>query len=302
MTVPARSNAPKPQSGARRPARRKPTTTPRAVPRAFTVPAFRLPRKPERASAAFDPAFLLAARALPPRDAERFAAGVLAEAARAGAAFYYPWAATEKDRARRVDGGSVGLAACLLRHYGNATVIPEIDGEDSREWRFRATFADLETGVATTRLSIQRKPRPAGDPVEASRAREIAFQAGQGKALRTVILAAMPGWVVAEAIAAAKTAEAARALRVGVVAARDEALADLALRGVDAPRIARAFGKDVAAMDEADVAALRGMVQAIADGHADAESLLADAGEDDPPPDASTVADGLFDDAGGDGR
>lgn len=89
-----------------------------------------------------------------------------------------------------ISGPTIKLANDLLREFGNAIV--DVAVEDKPEhWVFHARFTDLETGTSMVRLFQQRKNQTAGKKMDADRQMDIAFQIGQSKAIRNVIVNAL---------------------------------------------------------------------------------------------------------------
>jgi hypothetical protein len=76
--------------------------------------------------------------------------------------------------------------------------------ETPTHWTFRATFIDLERGFTDFRLFRQRKAERHGK-FDDERALDIAFQIGQSKAKRNVIVRALPVWLVDRATKASTT-------------------------------------------------------------------------------------------------
>ena len=191
---------------------------------------------------------------------------VLEEAKFAGSHFFYGWPVKNRRTGQtvQVEGGSIGLAMALARHYGNAAVEVSVSESDTH-YLFTAHFIDLETGFTCTRLYRQRKSQEIGME-DVDRAEDIAFQIGQSKAIRNAVLRAMPDWLVDEAIRAAKEAELKGIKPENIVLARAKVLDFFARYGVTKERIEAAVGKPLDAWDPEDIVSLRGQATAIKEG------------------------------------
>jgi hypothetical protein len=146
-----------------------------------------------------------------PRDMDRLAERVYKEATIARDDFFYAFTVKGKDPRTGeyvpsvIEGPSIDGAMIMLRNWGNAVCDPELIEEGPTHWVFSATFIDLETGFTSTRLFRQRKGEKHGK-FDAERAMDIAFQIGQSKAIRNVVIRSLPAWLVARAMDAAKLA------------------------------------------------------------------------------------------------
>jgi len=146
-----------------------------------------------------------------PREKKSVLSAVVEEAGLCGEGFFYSW--TVNDRSSKtgkslVEGVSIDGAMIMARNWGNCAVPIGLVQDAPQHWVLSADFVDLETGFNVRRLFRQRKSQSAGK-MDAERSLDIAFQIGQSKAQRNVILKAMPEWLVTQALDAAKaTAEA----------------------------------------------------------------------------------------------
>lgn len=123
----------------------------------------------------------------------------------AGDDVYYSWTQGGK----LIEGISIDGAMIMLRNYGNCTAEAQVVKEGPDFWVFDAVFIDLETGVTMSRQFRQRKSeahQSSGKNKDADRLLDIAFQIGQSKAIRNVIVNAMPVWLKDKAMAKAKQA------------------------------------------------------------------------------------------------
>jgi len=110
-----------------------------------------------------------------------------------GPNYYYSWEVNNKESKTGkslIEGGNIKLAMDLARLYGNnQNDIRVIDNGDS--WIFYARFVDLETGYSLTKAFQQRKSQSSLKTKDSGRQLDIAFQIGQSKAQRNVILSAL---------------------------------------------------------------------------------------------------------------
>ncbi len=110
-----------------------------------------------------------------------------------GPRYYYSWEVNDKNSRtgkNKIEGGNITLAMDLARLYGNnQNDIRVTDNGD--HWVFYARFVDLETGYSLTKAFQQRKSQSTFNTKDADRKLDIAFQIGQSKAQRNVILAAL---------------------------------------------------------------------------------------------------------------
>src|SRR3990167_3045098 len=114
-----------------------------------------------------------------PRNLDRIVAAVERESEFAGDAFYYSWALKSgKSAGKKIEGGSVGLAACLVREWGNCAVLVNLDENDDT-WIFTASFIDIETGFNLQRMFRYRKDRIVAGMYEPARAEDMSFQNAQ---------------------------------------------------------------------------------------------------------------------------
>lgn len=135
-----------------------------------------------------------------PRELTAVEGRSLQEAALLGSDAFYGWGAG-KDR---IEGPSKELAMALVRCYGNCAVdLGEVQ-ETRDAWIFTATFVDLETGFTLARQFRQSKAWQVFGKFDDARKDDIRFQIGQSKAVRNVILNALPGWLVRRALDRAK--------------------------------------------------------------------------------------------------
>lgn len=201
------------------------------------------------------------------------------EAMLAGESFYYGWGAG-KDR---IEGPSIKLANALVRLWGNCAIelLPIQDLADS--WVFTAVFVDLETGFTLPRQFRQSKRWQVFGKHDEARKDDIRFQIGQSKAIRNVVLNAMPAGLVDLAMDAAKSGVRAKIeeyiKKNSIAAAQDLMLKELAKLGVPEERVLVRLGiADRKAIGVEELVTLSGDKRAIRDGEARPEELFPEAG------------------------
>jgi hypothetical protein len=207
-----------------------------------------------------------------PRSLTEFQNRVLEEAAIAGADFYYSWEVKTKGGGKAVvEGGAIGLAMCMHRNFMNCAIDGKVE-ETPTHYIFTAVFVDLETGSTITRLFRQRKAQNIGN-YDVDRKEDIAFQIGQSKAIRNVILAAMPSWMTKKAIEAAKEAEIAGIQNIAD--ARSKAVKYfLDEFSISKDRVEKVIGKSADDWSAADLAGLKGTITAIKEGRVKPEEAF----------------------------
>jgi hypothetical protein len=199
---------------------------------------------------------------------------LIEEAMLAGEDFYYGWGAG-KDK---IEGPSVDLALAMARCYGNCAVesLPVQDLGDS--WVFTAAFVDLETGFTIARQFRQSKTSVVAGKLDPERKNDIRFQIGQSKAIRNVLLNALPSSLVTKAMQAAKSGVKAKienyCKQHGVPAAIDLMLKSMAKAGVKEASVLRKFGVvERKALTIDHLVTMRGDMNAIENGRDRAEEI-----------------------------
>jgi len=200
---------------------------------------------------------------------------IVEEANLAGEDFYYGWGAG-KDR---IEGPSVKLALAAVRCYGNCAVNMQPVQETKEAWIFTAEFIDIETGFTLTRQFRQSKKWVVYGKMDEYRKADVRFQIGQSKAIRNVVLNAIPSVLVTRAMEAAKGAVRAKleafVEKSGKAAAIDLILRELKKLGVEEKLVLSRFkiaNKMGLGIDELVV--LRGDISAIQDGEEYASNLF----------------------------
>lgn len=199
-----------------------------------------------------------------PRDLDRIVNTVMQEAQYAGDNWYYSWAVKGKGGRGIVEGGSIGLGYALARLWGNCVVDVDHERKDGFDV-FTARFVDLETGYTTTRI-FRAKHNPLGGNYDAARKDDMTFQASQSKAIRNVILAGVPRWLVDAAVQEAKRATVNLIDRIGLHKAKDSAVRFFEGYGVQVASLSKYLRKKKDDWTKEDVAHLRGLASQIKDG------------------------------------
>lgn len=189
------------------------------------------------------------------------------EALLAGEDFYYGWSAG----GQRIEGPSVNLALAAARCWGNCAVdmLPLSETEDS--YVFTAAFVDLETGFTLHRSFRQSKRHAVHGKMDEERKADIRFQIGQSKAIRNVVLNALPPSLIRRTMEAAKSGVRAKieqyVSKNGVAKAVDLVLGGLAKCGVKEPAVlARCGVAERKAVTLDHLVILRGDLSAIENG------------------------------------
>ena len=210
-----------------------------------------------------------------PRSLSKVTNNVLAEARLAGSAFFYRWEVKSRKTGRMtpVQGPSIDLAMCIVRHYGNCALDIEFV-ETVSHFIFRGVFIDLETGVSVPRLFRQRKSQNIGGGYGDERAEDMIFQIGQSKAHRNAISKAVPNWLVDKAIEEAKAAEIADIKPDNIHIARAKVLNFFTTYGITQDRMEYKLQKIADTWTPADIVDLRGSATALKEGRISPDELF----------------------------
>jgi len=221
-----------------------------------------LARVPHQGMVATRTAYQAAMVVQKPRDPKAALAAATREAALAGKDFLYSWVVKSKNGPEVIEGTSIDGAMVMLRNWGNAVVPVDIVEDAPAHWVFKATFIDLETGVNVERLFRQRKSQSTGK-MDADRALDIAFQIGQSKAQRNVIVKALPVWFHNQCVDAAK--EAAESKFKDVPGEAKKAIASFQKGGIELDALEWYVGAALAQWTPADLVRLQGLFNALRD-------------------------------------
>lgn len=201
-----------------------------------------------------------------PRDLARVITNSLIEARRAGSNFYYAWDIQTDRGKKHIEGGSIGLATCLARNYGNCAIPVKVETIDEN-WVFTACFVDFETGYNYSRTFVMPKTSKTKGKYSAERSQIMAFQKAQSQAIRNVILnGGVPKWLVAEAIIEAKEGEMEAIKGMGIKKAQEKIVDFFSGHSVSKEDLIAFVGKPFIEWKADDIAKLRGVAQSITDG------------------------------------
>lgn len=223
------------------------------------------------------------------RDLDAVKVAVEYEAAMTADDFFYSWTVKSKDGPKVVEGISIDGALILLSNWGNCLCKPELlEDEQPTHWLFSVTFIDLERGFQMERLFRQRKSE-SHQRGDAERLQDIAFQVGQSKAIRNVILNSLPMWLQDAALKAAK--KAAEKAFENVPAEFAKFVTALAKHGVTKEMILAKLGKTEPEIVAADLVNLRAIGRAVRDGQTTmAREFWGELGEEPDTDDAQQAA------------
>lgn len=227
---------------------------------------------PRAGGAATDQAlagFVTAQKVAIKRDFPRILAEGKAVAAAAGDRFFYRIPFKQRDKATGetrttfVEGPSINLAMAAVSLYGNCKVAAVVEKETQDSWTFAAQFQDLEKGVTIVRSFQQRKGQNTGMRDQGRQA-DIVFQIGQSKAMRNVIVAALP-LLVSEMHEAAKDSLVTK-IEKNPDGWREKILSGLERRQISIKRVERAVARGHEKWTPADMARIVADMNAVADG------------------------------------
>lgn len=214
------------------------------------------------------------------RDHKHLMIRLKALAASFGDTYEYSWRVKDKnskapDGKTEVSGPTIKLAMDLCREYGNCAVdIREIEGPT--HWTFYARFVDLETGYSLTRAFRQRKNALQGK-YEDDRKLDMAYQMGQSKASRNVVVNALSNYVDHMRTEAARSS-------VGAITQDPKKYLEGIQRGlekfaIDISRAEGMVGRIQKEWSPRDIAQVMNGLKAINDGMADARDVFPDDAE-----------------------
>jgi len=216
-------------------------------------------------------------------------------AARAGDDWFYRFPVRNRDGGSdHIDGPTIKLANDVARIFGNCSVeIREMDVGDA--WVFYARFCDIETGFSMERAYRQRKSQGSMKTKDAERQLDLAYQIGQSKAIRNVVVNSLQIYAD-HALSEAKNSLVEKIGR-SLDSWRDRTVARIhAKLGIDITRVERKVGRATKDWLAPDIAQVIAMCEAIADGMATVDEQFPEVGV----PDARASA-GAADMAGGRG-
>ena len=187
------------------------------------------------------------------------------EAALAGDSFYYAWTVKGEKGSSLIEGPSVDLAHAAVRNWGNCGVMVDVE-ERADNYIFTATFVDLETGFNLQRAFRQRKSQKMSKKMDDARQEDIVFQIGQSKAIRNVVVNALPSWLIDGMLEKSKENIVAKIEKKGIAQARQDTIAFFQKYGVGVERVEHKIQKKSTAWTVEDLALLYGAIKTLTEG------------------------------------
>lgn len=186
------------------------------------------------------------------------------EAAIAGDEFYYSWS----QGGSIIEGLTVGAALAIARNFGNCAVDTKV--EETRDaYIFNGAFIDLETGFNIVRPFRQNKQSPKAkngkDIYTGERGKDVIFQIGASKAIRNVVLNAVPKWLTTKVINKAKENVVGKIEKMGIENAKIKVIQKITALGIDLKRVEFAYG-NAKSWDIEKLVMLMGALRSIEDG------------------------------------
>lgn len=210
----------------------------------------------------------------------------------AGDDWYYRWETKNRDGTRgQVLGASIKCAMAIANIWGNCRVEAFPAAETATHWTFLARFIDYEKGVTITRSFQQRKSQRAGGKMGDDRAQDMAFQIGQSKAMRNVVVAALG--VHTDRGVETALRSAFKWITDNLEKARDVVLQRAVKAGVPVKVMEQFVARPQAGWLAPDILTLGAKLQSIMDGMDDVDSafgLVDEDGDALPPLTATTSA------------
>ena len=188
----------------------------------------------------------------------------LEEAAIAGDDFYYSWS----QGGQVTEGLTVGAALAIARNMWNNAVDVEVR-ETPHAYYFTGAYIDLETGFNIRRTFRQNKQSPrtkqGKEIYSGERGQDVIYQIGQSKAIRNVVLNAVPNWLGRKVFERAKENVVAKIENMGVEKAKGILQRKAEALGIPLERVIANFGK-VEEWDVEKIVRITGAVRSIEDG------------------------------------
>ncbi|MFA6145536.1 MAG: hypothetical protein WCW84_09995 [Sulfurimonas sp.] len=216
--------------------------------------------------------YVTAMAVLKPRNLNRVISKCVEEASIAGEEFLYSW----KQGGSIIEGLTIGAALSIVRNFGNCFVDVDVE-ERSNAYIFTAYFCDLETGFNLSRSFRQNKASPktkyGKDIYEGERGTDIIFQIGQSKAIRNVVLNAVPRWLATKVMEEAKNNAMATINNMGEVKARQLIMRKIENLKVELVRVENIYGKSKS-WDKVKLVQLSSALKSLENGYEDEETLF----------------------------
>lgn len=225
-----------------------------------------------------------------PRQRKELTKACLEEAGLAGEDFFYAWTVKGKDGKKElIEGTSIDGAMIMVRNWGNCVTPISEESEGPQHWVLKAAFIDGETGYVNERLFRQRKSQRTGK-MDADRALDIAYQIGQSKAQRNVIVKSLPTWLVKQCLEAAK--ESAAGKYQDVPKKTPGFIKRFGELGVTQEQLEKKLGRTVDKWEPRDLMTLAAIGRAIADRQTTAEEEFSEDEPSNPEATAPAAGDG----------
>lgn len=216
--------------------------------------------------------YVTAMQVINPRNINRVISKCVEEASIAGEEFIYSW----KQGGTIIEGLTVGAALSIVRNFGNAMVDVEVQ-ESDKAYIFTAYFCDLETGFNISRSFRQSKQSPKNkygkEIYEGHRGVDIIFQIGQSKAIRNVVLNAIPRWLATKVLQEAKNNAMANINNMGEVKARELLLTKINNLKIELVKVEATYGK-VKSWDKIKLVQLSSALKSLENGYEDEDTLF----------------------------
>lgn len=216
--------------------------------------------------------YVTAMQVLKPRNLNRVISKCVEEASIAGEEFIYSW----KQGGSIIEGLTIGAALSIVRNFGNSFVDVDVE-ERANAYIFTAYFCDLETGFNLSRSYRQNKASPktkyGKDVYEGERGTDIIFQIGQSKAIRNVVLNAVPRWLATKVLEEAKNNAMATINNMGEVKARELILRKIGNLKVELERVENIYGKSKS-WDKVKLVQLSSALKSLENGYEDEDILF----------------------------
>lgn len=216
--------------------------------------------------------YVTAMQVMKPRNLNKVISKCVEEASIAGEEFIYSW----RQGGSIIEGLTIGAALSIVRNFGNSMVDVEVEEKD-KAYIFTAYFCDLETGFNISRSYRQNKASPKSkngkDIYEGERGTDIIFQIGQSKAIRNVVLNAIPRWLSTKVLEEAKNNAMATINNMGEVKARELLLNKIEALKIDKTKVENNFGKSKS-WDKVKLVQLSAALKSIENGYEEEETLF----------------------------
>ena len=213
--------------------------------------------------------FVTAISVQKPRNLDKIVEAIDREAQYAGDSFYYAW--TDK-KGNRIEGPSIGLANSLAREWTNCAVTVDFQETDGT-FILTPRFVDIEKGFQMERVFRQRKNVVQGN-FDPDRKLDMALQIGQSKAIRNVVVNAVPRWLVDRAIEKAKEAVVKGLDPQKLQEYADSVMSYFTAKKTTPEQVIAKAGKEKALWSLQDIAAFKGDKNALEKGEATITELF----------------------------